>query len=715
MSSNPNFFRPPFRRLERKAMVAKSLSVLSLLVPAAAMAITEPSPPDQGQICRVYMLHDDRLNDSLFMYVDVPPLPTLDALVAKPLNPTFPGEDFESMDVGPVPGLLPGQIFGDNPLNKNAIYVASSDDSLNTPGAIYRATVNELTNTVSLDKLGQVCVEMEYPYGSGNPPAERCFTEIDGITFGYAEPDPAPGTNEYCLWGVAQDAGLFKICLTENGKDLVPSTAELLQPFPTTYEFEDLTWNFLGIGQSSTMLYAVVNVNPGPPPVNPNVDPGGFYDTAPQELWRYDPADDKILKVCEEFTLCAQIEGMDAIPNDALGAPDGDLLMVTYHDTCAGGLMDIAQVKIDAGGKCSVSKVGGVGIDFSVLPTIQVNGHHMQKYADIEGMTWPCPAPDVCEGKLTYAKDRNDDSTEVPEPLVVEKKHSPVNVGDTNFELYGLAAKQTCPAGDNERSQITLAVNTNGLMELGGYESKNLNVAPNVPGSGAAGQRQYNVGDFIIELLDEPPGGYDPNLDYPLENAPVIALYGAHFEINNDTGSTETGLYRLGDGVNYTGAKPTNDINYGWYNLLAYNLKVKSLDPPKDNHSLAHIPYNYFNMFKPAPTNIDTNIVDMVNDRVETVTVLANRAEVFDATDDDDQPAIEFSPGIVDSRTLVPFEAIEGNGKKGLNTEEGNTIGVSFPRPDNPDWNNAKYMRVWIFTECNNDGVALETMLIPLN
>jgi hypothetical protein len=553
---------------------------------------------------------------------------------------------------------------------------------------------------------------MEYPYDSGNPVEERCLEEIDGISFGYAEPNPASGTNPFCLWGVAQDAGLFKVCLTENGKDLVPSTAELLQPFPPTYEFEDLTWNFLGIDESSTMLYAVVNVNPGPIPPNPNVDPGGFYDIAPQELWRYDPADDAALKVCDDFMLCAQIEGMDAIPNDALGDPDGDLLMVTYHNTCKDGPMDIAQVKINEKGECSVSQVSGVAMDFSVLKTIEVNGHKMQKYADLEAMTWPCPAPDRCESMLTYAKDRNDDSTEVPEPDVVEKKHSPVNIGGTNFELYGLAAKQTCPALEEDgRSKITIAVNTNGLMKLGGYESKNLNVAPNVPGSGAEGQRQYNVGDFMIELLDEPPPAPGPvNPDYPLADAPVIALYSAHFEINNDTGSTETGLYKLnGDGGGFAGAKSTNDINYGWYNLLIYNLKVKSLDPPKANHSLADIPYNYFNMYGPAPTNIDKDIVDMVGDKVEEIEVLANRAEVVDATDNDDELPIEFVAGIVSTRTGVPFN------DEDLNIEEDNTIGISFPRPDNDDWNNAKYMRVWIFTECNNDGVALESKLVSLN
>jgi hypothetical protein len=691
MSSNPNFFRPPFRRLERKAMVAKSLSVLSLLVPAAVMAVDLP-PTDQEGICRVYMLHDDRLNDSLFMYVDVPVLPTSDVLEAKPMKNfstgqfPFPGLDLESMDVGPTPGIEPG-------IGINAIYVASSDDSVYVPGMLFRANLSGgITPTVSLNELGQVCVEMVYPYGSGNPLEERCLEEIDGISFGYAEPDPAPGTNPFCLWGVAQDAGLFKVCLTEDGEDLVPSTAELLQPFPTNYEFEDLTWNFAEVDESSTMLYAVVNIYP--PPGGPNVDPGGFYDnTGAQELWRYDPVSGGGLKVCEDFMLCAQVEGMDAIPNDALGEPDGDLLMVTYHDTCKDGLMDIAQVKIDGGGNCSVTKVGGVGIDFSVLKTIEVDGHKMQKYADIEGMTWPCPIPEVCNGMLTYAKDRNDDSTEVPEPDKVEKKHSPVNVGGTNFELYGAAAKQSCDG------EITLAVNTNGMMGLGGYESKNLNLAPNVAGSGAAGQRQYNVGDFMIQLLD------GDNID----EASVIALYGAHFEINNDTGSTETGLYKLNGDGSSTGAMSTNSINYGWFNLFAYNLKVKGATG--ENHSLAHVPYNFFNMFGPAPTNIDMSIATKVAD----VTVLANRTEVYDATDDG-AGAIKFSADIEDTQQGLTFntEGGDGDNDKDLNTEEDNTIGVSFQRPDNDDWNNAKYMRVWIFTECNNDGVALETALIPL-
>lgn len=673
-------------------MVAKSLSVLSLLVPAAVMAVDLP-PIDQEGICRVYMLNDDRLNDSLFMYVDVPVLPAMNVLEAKPLMPVYAGLDLESMDVGPIPGLLPGEPFG-GPLETNAIYAAASDDSVDKPGMLYRATING--NSIDLSELGQVCVEMEYPYGSGNPLEERCLEEIDGISFGYAEPLPASGTNPFCIWGAAQDAGLFKVCLTENGKDLVPSTAELVEPFPVTSEIEDLTWNFKD-NESSTMLYAVVNANEGPPPVNPNVDPGGFYDDVPQQLWRYDPINDTAMQVCEELTnFCIQIEGMDAIPpNDNLSEEEGDLFMVTYH-SCEDGQTSIARVNVDEGGDCEVANIGSVGIDFSVLKTIQVNGHKMQKHADIEGMAWPCPAPvDSCPGMLTYAKDRNDDSTEVPEPLVVEKKHSPVDVGDTNFELYGAAAKQSCDG------EITLAVNTNGMMGLGGYESKNLNLDPNVPGSGAEGQRQYNVGDFMIELLGEGDS---------IDEASVIALYGAHFEINNDTGSTETGLYKLnGDGGGYAGAMSTNSINYGWFNLFAYNLKVKGAT--EDNHSLAHAPYNFFNMFGPAPTNIDMSIATVT--KVADVTVLANRTEVVNATNSDDDP-IEFVADIADSRTGELFEEVEDNGKKGLNTEEDNTIGVSFQRPDNDDWNDAKYMRIWIFTECNNDGVVLETMLIPL-
>jgi len=674
--SNSTFNDPWY--LQRKFKSLIKLSAVSLLAaPAALMAVDGVQVA--GDMCQVYMLHDGKLNDSQMLVVDIPvaqpdvPAPiVLQPFEAKLYGSLLPGFDLEAMDMRTNED---GESRG--------LYVASGDDTA-SPGTIY------LVLGGNPAKIGQVC-DVKAPDGSV---IEGCVAEIDGISF-------AP--NDNCMLGWGQDFGLFKVCLNDQGNEFEDGSAELL--IPAHGEFEDITWNMDG-----TVLYAVENdwnfteeqffdltsiqtsyTDPGTndhPYLHVNES---YYqpdpsmqgdDKAPTKLWRYDPADDvnPIMEVCaaeiaQLKASCGQveIEALDAIPSPTeAGEPlPGDTLAIGYH-RCSKDIVNLIRLTVQPNGDCNVEQSDEVQIDFSALKEANQNTP-----ADIEGIAWPCSpwthtTPDPCLN-LVYAKDSADDSTAVPEPDELEAVSSPIMVGDTEYEIYGLGFEQN---KGNDSDRLTIAVNSN--MTLAGQMSNNENVHPNVDGSAAAGERNVALGDFIIEItkLND-------------DHEEVTELYGIHFVPNNDSplpgDNTGVGLYKIDDSQFVSGH------NYPWTMFYSYNEYVVSKG---GTPSLAHIGEYDLGMWNSAPISIDPNGAVKIAD----VEILANKTAVGANSN------LEFTPETFDSKQGLNFGEEYNDG-------EDHTFGVSFEMPE--EWAHATKIRISLFVECANDGVVLDGPFCP--
>jgi hypothetical protein len=402
-------------------------------------------------------------------------------------------------------------------------------------------------------------------------------------------------------------------------------------------------------------------------------------DGAKTKLWRYDPSTGDIMEVCASKIAqlkasCGQveIEALDAIPSpiDEQSGEilPGDTLAIGYHQ-CSNDIVSLTRLNIsDDGSSCKVDQQDEVKVDFSILKEAKQN-----RPADIEGISWPCSPwgipPDVPCENIMYAKDSATDSTAVPEPGADEPEmpvNSPINVGGTEYEIYGLAMKQF---GNN----IVLAVNSN--MTLAGQKSKNTNVHPNVAGSAVAGERYINFGDFIIEITKENDQGEE-----------VTELYGIYFVVNNDSPAPDgIGLYKI------EGTQFVSGHNYPWMSFYEYN---EFVDSKGGNASLAHVDKYEFGMFSKAPVSIDPEGAVKIGD----VQVLADKDAVADQSASDES-TIDFTANPTDEKQGLQFG-------DDMNSGEENTFGVSFQMPE--EWEGATKIRVSLFVECANDGIVLE-------
>ncbi len=245
-----------------------------------------------------YCVDDKGLNDSQFCHGNPLPLETL--------GPLYENCDIEALDISQITGDLYGAA-GDNTPRKSHLYYVYKNNG----------------DVVDLGNIG----------GPG------FLEEVDALSF-------HPVTDE--LWGWAQGEGLFVISTLptfpepailpivdiehphcQKPVEDVTIPAELIASFAN--EVEDITWNWTG-----DVLYAVENLHTNDPDSHGDID----YDDG-ITLWAYDTINgarelchNLVPSIIEALGHEAEIEGLEALPNDFMSIPAvEDLLIATFHGT----------------------------------------------------------------------------------------------------------------------------------------------------------------------------------------------------------------------------------------------------------------------------------------------------------------------------------------------------------------------------------------------
>jgi hypothetical protein len=268
-----------------------------------------------------------------------------------------------------------------------------------------------------------------------------------------------------------------------------------------------------------------------------------------------------------------------------------------------------------------------------------------------------------------YTKDSFDDSS------------SPVAVGNTEFEIYGMATRV-------DKDTVTVAINSR--LPVGGMSYHGT---------------QITWGDIVFDF-------FDPN--NPEESK---IKYGVHFDAASNSGVEDgVGLYKV------TGLKSVAKANRGHANFTTY----KNYISRKGGHpSLGDLPIvdnGYFGNTDAMPTSIKTGI-KVANDEF----VMLNKSQLAgmgldfatglsmdpEGLEPGDNP-LPIYPYGDDSPDGVPYPDNEGPyygddfGLKPPNELGRYTFGFSFKRQE-ADMKGE--FLIHLFVECGNDGIVLKGIL----
>jgi hypothetical protein len=415
-------------------------------------------------------------------------------------------------ELGPLHTGLDLEGLDVSPLGK--IYASSGDDGEN-PGYLY-----EIAPTGSIIGAGiKICFEFPGPRNTGLALAPGlvaqvvCGKEISSLSF-----NPADNT----LWGWAEECGLIKIDPIPNAIDPIPN-ATLFFPFPNND--------------------GVTCLDPNPSKITPIVedmtwDNAGekIYYAYKSEVWVYDPEDKTGNPVTMVYKLKKNIEAIEMFQGT------NDVLLLNQHSSRK---LTLLKNILTPGSTTHYPSPITVG-EFKDIEAIGTCSDSIgERYCILEEMSW------------RYTKDSIDDSS------------SPVKVGNTEFEIYGMAVKA-------DKYTVTVAINSR--LPVGGMSYHG---------------EQITWGDLIFDFL-EPTG--------PNEIGESKIKYGVHFDAASDSGVVDdgVGLYEV------TGLKSVYKANSGHKNFTTY----KNYISRKQGHpSLGDLPIvdnGYFGNKDKMPTSIDT-------------------------------------------------------------------------------------------------------------
>ena len=523
---------------------------------------------------------------------------------------------------GTHPGL---DIEGLDVNSKGDIYGSSGDDGKN-PGHLYKINPDgslEAGIKICFDFPGDTGLALE----AGLEAQVVCDKEISSLSF-----NPADDT----LWGWAEECGLIKIDPIPNAIDPIPN-ATLVFAFPNDDGGETC-------------------LNKNPPDVTPIVedmtwDNAGekIYYAHKSDVWVYDP----IMSLSSENPamlydkIRGNIEAIEMFPgiNDKLLLKDNSHHLTVLKDILTPSSTTHYSSPIAVGDYKDIEAIGTSGTHFSKLLCL------------LNDTSW------------IYSKDSFDDST------------SPVAVGNTEFEIYGMAVRV-------DQETVTVAINSR--LPVGGMSYHGEQIA---------------WGDVVFDFL-EPTG--------PNEIGESKIKYGVHFDVAGDSGVEDgVGLYE----VEVTGLKSVSKANRGHTNFTTYKDYTTATERGPGHPSLGDLPIldnDYFGNKDKMPTSIDTGIkVEDDGFVMLDKALLENMGLDFVAGLTCKVPA-----GVEEEDDITPVKAYNGPYKDDYPSDGGDedklenvlgqyTFGFQFKRQ--PDME-GKFL-IHIFTECGNDGMVLKGIL----
>lgn len=588
------YLSTPLRRSVRRIMVT-GLTTTALV--GASMSVSADSSSSVCQIGSPYT----------FSSVSSDAFGTVYAVHDEGLNES----QIVTINNNSVTGLIPNGIHpeldieGFDVNSKGDIYGSSGDDT-DTPGYLYKINPDG-----SLDGDGiKIC--FDFPGNTGLQLKEGLLAqvvhgkEISSLSF-----NPVDDT----LWGWAEECGLIQITLPVQDSCDSTANAELFFAFPNdggdtcltknppdvTPIVEDMTWDNAG----EKIYYAhksdVLVYDPTIPlsPENP-ANPAMLYDK-----------------------IRGNIEAIEMFPgiDDKLLLKDNSRHLTVLKDILTPDSITHYSSPITVGDYKDIEAIGTSGTNFTELLCL------------LNDTGW------------IYSKDSFDDST------------SPVAVGNTEFEIYGMAVRV-------DQNTVTVAINSR--LPVGGISYHGT---------------QISWGDFVFD--------FDPdNTD--------SKKYGVRFDDKSDSG-VDVGFYEV------TGLKSVYKDNHGHGNFTSYNRYTTRRNGHPSLGDLPILDNDYFGNGDAMPTSIDTG-TPVVDDGFVMLdkTQLESMGLDFVAGLTCKVPA-----GVDEIDDITPVEPYYGNEPKPKNELGEYTFGFKFNRQ--PDMEGE--FLIHIFTECGNDGMVLKGIL----